>query len=173
TIRAAAGDIEGSVREPDEEPPRLVPEEAPEGGEALGRIVAPAANLDAVMVEGVERWQLKLGPGHFPGTPMPGQPGNAVISGHRTTYGAPFYDLHLLQPGDEIVVETAIGKHVYQVRESLVVEPDDVWVLDDREGAWLTLTTCHPQFSARQRLVVFAEMVGGPNLLAVAATSSS
>ncbi len=98
------------------------------------------------------------------GTPLPGQPGNAVLSGHRTTHGRPFFDFDLLEVGDRIEVETAIGVHAYEIREILVVQPTDVWVTDDRPGSWLTLTTCEPKFSARQRLIVFAEMVSGPNL---------
>jgi sortase A len=103
----------------------------------------------------------------MPGTPVPGQPGNSVISGHRTTYGRPFFDFDQLGPGDRIELETAIGLHVYEVRESFVVEPTDVWVVDDRPGAWLTLTTCNPKFSARERLIITAELVQGPNLVYV------
>jgi sortase A len=105
----------------------------------------------------------------MPETPLPGQPGNSVVSGHRTTYGRPFFDLDLLVEGDIIEVESTIGTHVYQVRETQVVLPVDVWVIDPRPGAWLTLTTCNPRWSARERLVVFAEMVEGPNLEYVAA----
>ena len=94
-------------------------------------------------------------------------PGNAVVSGHRTTFGAPFNELDHLVPGDIIEVETAVGVHTYVVRESLVVNPFDVWVTDHRQGAWLTLTTCNPEFSARERLVVFAELIGGPNWEAI------
>ena len=86
-----------------------------------------------------------------------------MISGHRTTYGAPFQELDTLGVGDRIEVDTALGTHVYEVRESLVVRPTEVWVTEPRPGAWLTLTTCNPKFSARQRLVVFAELVEGPN----------
>ena len=115
------------------------------------------------VVEGVKRSDLRNGAGHMPNTSLPGQPGNAVISGHRTTYGAPFHDLDVLEPGDVIEVETGIGVHTYEVRESIVVGASDVWVTDQREGAWLTLTTCHPKFRSIQRLVVFAELVAGPN----------
>jgi sortase A len=97
-------------------------------------------------------------------SPLPGQPGNAVLSGHRTTYGRPFFDFDLLEIGDEIEVESAIGMHIYVVREIEVVQPTDVWVTNNRAGAWLTMTTCEPKFSARQRLVVWAEMVSGPNM---------
>lgn len=146
-----------------EELPPLYEEEAPGSGEALGRIIAPTVGLEAVLVEGVGTEDLKKGPGHMPWTPLPGQPGNSVVSGHRTTYGAPFYDLDALAVGDEILVETTVGTHTYVVRELLIVAPTDVWVTDPRPGAWLTLTTCHPRFSAAQRLVVVAELAEGPN----------
>lgn len=150
--------------------PQLIGEGAPGEGEALGWIRIPVADVDHVVVSGVSPEVLKLGPGHMPWTPLPGQPGNAVVSGHRTTYGAPFFDLDLLEMGDAIYVETAIGTHTYQVREILVVEPTDVWVTDPRPGAWLTLVTCTPRYSAAQRLIIAAELVDGPNLVAIEAT---
>ncbi|MGH8913075.1 MAG: sortase, partial [Acidimicrobiia bacterium] len=127
--------------------PTVVPEAARAEGEALGRIRIPTADVDHVMVSGVTREVLKLGPGHMPWTPLPGQPGNAVVSGHRTTYGAPFFHLDQVELGDEIYVETLIGTHTYRVGEILVGEPTDVWVTDPRPGAWLTLTTCTPRYS--------------------------
>lgn len=144
--------------------PTLLEEPAVAEGEPFGEIRIPDIGVEQVVYGGVERETLQLGPGHIPWTAMPGQPGNAVLSGHRTTYGRPFFDLDLLAPGDVIEVETAVGTHVYTVRESIVVTPFDVWVTEDRGGAWLTLTTCNPKFSARERLVVFAEMTAGPNL---------
>jgi sortase A len=144
-------------------PPVLLEEAPADEGEPLGAIRIPSLAVDAVLFSGVDRDTLRLGPGHMPWTPVPGQPGNAVISGHRTTYGRPFADVDRLQPGDVIEVETAIGVHRFTVRESIIVLPTDVWVTDPRPGAWLTLTTCHPRFSARQRLVVFAELTAGPN----------
>lgn len=140
------------------------PEEAPAEGQELGLMRVPRVGLEAVVFSGVTSDTLKLGPGLMPGTPMPGQPGNSVISGHRTTYGRPFYDFDLLVPGDTIEIETAIGSHVYEVRQSFIVAPTDVWVTEDKPGAWLTLTTCHPKFSARERLIISAELVSGPNL---------
>lgn len=115
------------------------------------------------VVHGVRTADLRNGAGHMPETALPGQPGNSVISGHRTTWGQPFHELDALDPGDRIEVETALGTHIYAVREIRIVKPSDVWVADPREGAWLTLTTCHPKFSARQRLVIGAELVFGPN----------
>jgi sortase A len=140
------------------------PEAEPAENTEFARLLVPTLGLDAVVFEGVTGDALAQGPGHMPGTPLPGQPGNSVISGHRTTHGRPFFDFDLLRPGDRIEVETSIGKHVYEVRETLIVAPTDVWVTDDKAGGWLTLTTCNPTFSAKERLVISAEMVEGPNL---------
>lgn len=146
------------------EPVAYYPEQVEEEGVPFAELRIPDIGLDAVLFEGVTPTSLRNGPGHMPWTPLPGQPGNAVISGHRTTYGAPFFDLDLLEPGDEIEVDTVIGSHTYTVRETVIVTPTDVWVTDPRPGAWLTLTTCHPKLSARERLIVFAELTAGPNL---------
>jgi sortase A len=132
-------------------------------GEPLGLITINKIGLEAVLFEGVDRDTLKDGPGHMPWTPVPGQPGNAVISGHRTTYGRPFYDLDQLVMGDRIEVETAIGVSTYEVKVIEIVLPTDVYVTEPIPGAWLTLTTCHPRFSAAKRLVIQAELVAGPN----------
>jgi len=96
-------------------------------------------------------------------TPLPGQPGNSVLPGHRTTYGAPFHELDELEVGDIIEVETAIGLNIYEVRESIIVRPTEIWVTNPRPGSWITLTTCNPKFSSRERLIIFAELVSGPN----------
>jgi LPXTG-site transpeptidase (sortase) family protein len=156
---------------PDQQPsvPPIIAETPPPHGEALGRILIPAVSIDWVIVEGVGQDDLAQGPGHMPGTAMPGQPGNAVISGHRTTHGAPFGDLDLLEPGDRITVETLIGTHTYEVVALVVVAPTDVWVTDQVDGAWITLTTCHPKGSSRERLIVFGRLVDGPNAAAIAA----
>lgn len=136
----------------------------PELGAAFALLRIPKIGVDEALFEGVDVATLKNGPGHMPGTPLPGQPGNSVLSGHRTTYGRPFFDLDQLVVGDTIEVESEIGVHVYEVREIQVVLPTDFWVTYDRSGGWLTLTTCNPKFSARERLIIWAEMVAGPNL---------
>lgn len=144
----------------------LLVESTPDRGQPFAIIRVPTIErLEEgwTVVEGVELRDLKNGAGHMPNTPLPGQPGNAVISGHRTTYGAPFHDFEELNPGDVIEVDTALGTHRYEVRETIIVRPSEMWVTEPREGSWLTLTTCHPKFSARQRLIVFAELVDGPN----------
>jgi len=139
-------------------------EDQPEEDTQFAFLSIPSIDLEAVVFEGVTVETLRKGPGHMPWTPLPGQAGNAVISGHRTTYGRPFFNLDQLEPGDRIEIETAIGVHVYVVRDSFVVKPTDVWVTDDREGSWLTMTTCNPKFSARERLIITAELVEGPNV---------
>ncbi|MEN8040712.1 MAG: sortase [Actinomycetota bacterium] len=146
--------------------PVLLVESAPEEHSAFAIIRVPTIDRlkdGWAVVEGVSRADLKNGAGHMPSTPLPGQPGNSVISGHRTTYGAPFHEFEELEPGDIIEVETGLGVHTYEVRTIEIVAPTAIWVTEQREGAWLTLTTCHPKFSSRQRLVVFAELVDGPN----------
>jgi LPXTG-site transpeptidase (sortase) family protein len=140
----------------------------PPRGEALGQIEIPIAGIDWVLVEGVNPDDLRKGPGHMPGTAMPGQYGNAVISGHRTTYGAPFGNLDRLVPGERFTVETLTGVHTYEVVSVEVVRPTDTWVVQPREGAWLTLITCTPKYSSRQRLIVFSKLVDGPNAALVA-----
>lgn len=140
--------------------PQALP--APALGEPLVRITAPTADIDAVVVVGIGEDELTKGPGWMVETPLPGSPGNSVISGHRTTYGGPFGNLDLLEVGDRITI-TRPGSpdSVFEVRASFVVAPDDVWVTRHTDGVRLTLTTCHPKGSARQRLIVQAELVEG------------
>jgi sortase A len=134
----------------------------PSPGEPVATLRIPKLGLDKVVVEGTDVDSLRKGPGHEPGTPMPGEPGNAVIAGHRTTYGAPFYRLDELAPGDPLSLDTPSGGVDYVVTGSQVVEPDDVWILEPTEDDRLTLFTCTPRFSAAQRLVVTARLVGSP-----------
>jgi sortase A len=135
----------------------------PDLGGSLGLIEIPKIDVKKFVVEGVGVEDLKKGPGHYPETPMPGQKGNAAIAGHRTTYGAPFYDLNALAPGDPIFVTTAAGRFRYDVTETLIVHPlDGAYVLDPTEDDRLTLTTCHPRFSAAERMIVIARLTSNP-----------
>jgi len=128
-------------------------------GDALTRIAIPAIKVDTVVVEGTGASALRAGAGHYPNTPLPGEEGNVAIAGHRTTYGKPFANLDHLAQGDQIVLETPIGRHVYTVtRAPFVVSNTDYSVISQTPGHTLTLTTCHPKGSAHQRLVVKAEM---------------
>ena len=96
---------------PSTTPPVTAPADlpVPENGDPIGRIRIPAIGVDFIVIQGVDISDLKEGPGHFPQTPLPGQPGNVALAGHRTTYQAPFDRLDELQPGDEITFETRAG----------------------------------------------------------------
>ena len=107
---------------------------------------------------GVALSDLRKGPGHYPNTPLPGQLGNAAIAGHRTTYGAPFFRVDELAAGDEIIVTTVQGTFRYLVTEIKIVKPTDFSVLDPSPDATLTLTSCNPRYSSRQRIVVKARL---------------
>ncbi len=140
-------------------------------GEPVAKLVIPDIGVDWTVVAGVGTEELRNGPGHYPGTPMPGMAGNVGIAGHRTTWGAPFNRIDELEPGDELTVQTIQGTFTYRVipQESgkghFIVSPDRVDVLDqDFEDSpnRITLTACHPKFSARQRIIVVAELVGEP-----------
>ncbi len=147
-------------------------------GEALTRIAIPALDLDTVVVEGTSPAALRAGAGHYAGTPLPGQGGNVAIAGHRTTYGRPFHRLDELAIGDEIRLSTPVGVHIYRVvapsglaecvqlvedRGACITHPRDWQVIDPTTASTLTLTTCHPKGSARQRLIIRAELVSsGP-----------
>lgn len=144
---------------------------APRPGRALGLLVIPRIKQRQVIVEGTAKTDLESGPGRYLRSAYPGQPGNAAIAGHRTTFGAPFFNLALMRPGDPIFIQTQQGNFRYDVIDacrpkctgsgSFIVSPNDRTVLaptpDDNV---LTLTTCHPKYSARQRLIVRARLVG-------------
>jgi sortase A len=159
-----------------------------DGGEAIARIIAPSIDIRKVVVEGVKVEDLRNGPGHYRATVLPGQAGNSGIAGHRTTYGAPFNRIDELVPGDEINVRTVQGFFTYRVIPAgeafaadrlppnvdfrvpegdedlghIIVGPEATWVLGDFGDNRLTLTACHPKYSARQRIIVAAVLVGEP-----------
>lgn len=133
---------------------------------AIDHLVIPKIHLDKYVVQGVGEDDLRQGPGHYPQTVFPGQKGNAGIAGHRTTYGAPFFELNHLRAGDDIyITDTSDRLFIYQVDQPpQVVSPDDVSVLNPTPFAQLTLTTCNPPYSATSRLIVFAKLVNRPPL---------
>jgi sortase A len=130
----------------------------PPEGTAVAHMKIPKIGVDAYVVEGVTEEALKEGPGHYPGTPLPGEPGNAAIAGHRTTYGAPFFNLDKLSPGDQILITTKAGPFLYVVDHTQVVKPTDVAVVGPTTDNRLTLTTCNPRYSATSRLIVVAKL---------------
>lgn len=151
---------------PDPGRPAVAPPAVPvPEGDPTARIRIAKIGLDKIVVEGVALPDLKKGPGHYPDSPLPGQQGNAAIAGHRTTYGAPFNRLDELESGDEITVDTVQGRFRYVVSEQLVVSPTQVDVLADKGDNRLTLTSCHPEYSSRQRIIVVAKLVSDQPVL--------
>jgi sortase A len=140
-------------------PPVTAPStSAPAEGEPIGDIRIPVIGINQVVVEGTNTPDLRKGPGHYTGTPLPGEPGNVAIAGHRTTYGHPFYNLDSVKVGDPIVLTTLQGIFVYDATGTTVVSPSDTSVVDNVFADRLTLTTCNPRFSASSRLVVQATL---------------
>ncbi len=159
--------------------PAAVPAEL-QGGEAFAMLHIPRLGADyaRAVVEGTGTEDLEQGPGHYRGTAMPGEQGNFAVAGHRVGRGSPFLEIDELRTGDPVVVETADSWFVYRVLGPAdvvpgqqVVSPSDVSVIAPTPngppdgaptGAYLTLTTCHPEYSARERLIVHAVLEGGP-----------
>lgn len=147
-------------------------DEVPDPGDAYAmlwfeRDGEPVVTEDPLyVVSGVTLDDLRAGPGHYPDSAAPGSEGNVGIAGHRTTYGAPFWSLDELREGDTIHVVDRDGREwVYEFAEQRIVSPTDTWVVDedplDTGAPTITLTTCHPRFSAAQRLIVWGELVSG------------
>ena len=137
-------------------------------GDPIGRILIDKIGVDFVYIEGVELSLLQDGPGHFPETSFPGQPGNAALAGHRTTFMAPFNRIDELSAGDLVQVETVQGTFTYEVMAQpdglghRIVGPDAIEITEDKGDDRLTLMACHPKYSAAQRIVVEAKLVGNP-----------
>lgn len=126
----------------------------------LTRVVIKKIGLDAIVVEGASRKQLSEGPGHMKQTAMPGEAGNAVITGHRDTF---FRHIYELNKGDEILVRRAGQVFHFQVTGKKIVYPDDLSVIRPTSDAQLTLITCYPTYyigPAPKRLVVFSRLEG-------------
>lgn len=141
-------------------------------GDPLTRLVIPSLGVDTVVVEGTSPAALRAGAGHYPTTPLPGEPGNVAIAGHRTTYGKPFNRLDEVAVGESVVLVTPLAVHTYRVTAApadvprpcpngacWITSPTDWGVVGPTEDAILTLTTCHPKGSARERLILRAELV--------------
>ncbi len=139
-------------------------------GEALGRIVIPRIDLDAVFVQGTDTNSLRKGPGHYTitegpaaakggyGSAFPGQGGTVGIAGHRTTYLAPFRHIDQIQPGDEVTLEMPYGRFTYEVQGHEIVDPGANEIVKNMGYERLVLTACHPLYSAAQRYAQFAKL---------------
>jgi sortase A len=135
----------------------------------VSRLLIPKLGVNTVVVEGTHTEALDAGAGHYSQSKLPGEIGNIAIAGHRVTYGRPFHDLDKLVPGDQVILETPVGPYVYEMvppfdghANPWVIAPDDWSVIRDTPEPMLTLTTCHPKGSARQRLVARLKLVDSP-----------
>ncbi|MGJ7439516.1 class E sortase [Aquipuribacter sp. MA13-6] len=131
---------------------------------AMLRVPRFGEDYVAPVLAGTDDLVLQDGVGHYDGAALPGEVGNFAVAGHRTTWGAPFNPIADLVTGDAVVVETPDTFHVYRVEVTEIVLPTDVRVIapvpsqpgETPSEAWLTMTSCHPMFSARERYVVHA-----------------
>ncbi len=163
----AAGAVAASTRNPDAYTPRSSRQPVIDRTQSLGfetsHLRIPTLGIDLPVYEGVAPEVLDMGVGHWVGTAMPGDDGNMVLAGHRTTHSAPFRDLDRIEIGDLIYLTDRSDFDVmYRVTDVFVVSPDDTWITFDGDHPMVTLFACHPKGSDRQRIVVQAEMVGGP-----------
>ena len=126
-------------------------------GDAFGRVAMPTLQQSFVVAEGTDTETLRTGPGHYAGTGLPGLRRTVALAGHRTTYLAPFAEIDDLERGDPIVLTMPYGRFTYRVESTRIVDPTAVWVTE-RGHDRLVLTSCHPPFSAAQRIVVFARL---------------
>lgn len=126
--------------------------------DVVGRLTILSANINHYVVFGATLNKLEYGPGYILGTSLPGTGGNFAIAGHRTTYGAPFGNLDKTEVGDSILFQTNTNQYEYVITEVKIVSPEDTYVLGNFGDDRITLSTCHPKFSARQRLVVVGEL---------------
>ena len=126
--------------------------------DVVGRLTILSANINHYVVFGATNNKLEYGPGYILGTSLPGSGGNFAIAGHRTTYGAPFGNLDRVKIGETIIFQTNTNQYKYKIVDLKIVSPDDNYVLDNYGDDRITLTTCHPKFSAKQRLVVVGQL---------------
>ncbi|MFC7404649.1 class E sortase [Georgenia alba] len=177
--RQAVEDFQDTIEEPTDEPepgPRTGPPpvmEAPGVGETIGTLYVPrwGEGYARTIREGNPENELAVlnqgGAAHYPDTAMPGDIGNFALAGHRQTYGAAFHKVDQLENGDRMIVQTRDAWMVYEVSESYVVTPDQVEVVAPVPGdpdaepseRLITLTTCHPLWSTRERWIIHGELV--------------
>ncbi len=130
-----------------------------EAGGAIGRVELPTLDRSYAVVEGTDTESLRKGPGHYPGTPLPGQHGTVAVAGHRTTYGAPFRTVDDLRRGDPLTMAMPYGRFEYEVERTQIVSPTQTSVTRRVDHDQLILSACHPLYSAEKRIIVFARLV--------------
>ena len=139
-------------------PPPLDPE-SPEPVIEIGRIEIPRLALDRTMYEGIRLTTLDYGPGHWPGTAMPGNQGNVVVAGHRVSHNQDFRYLDQLVPGDEVFFTVGDQRFTYAVDQITIEDDSAVWIVDQTPAHTATLFACHPPGSVEQRIVAHLSLV--------------
>jgi sortase A len=129
-------------------------ERSPENNPSVGRIEIPKIGLDKTLEEGIRLTTLDRGPGHWPGSAMPGEIGNVVVAGHRTSHDADFRHINELEPGDPVIFTTDTGTYTYLVSGTQIVTPDALWITYPSNTQTATLFACHPIGSTAERIVV-------------------
>ena len=161
TTEAPATTTTMAVTTTSEALPVPLPPPAPRANEPiveLGTMEMPKIGVTKTLFEGVSLTVLDYGPGHWPGTAMPGHVGNVVIGGHRTSHDRPFRNIDQLVVGDEMILTTSEGRFVYRVTGTEIVKPDAIWIIDQTEAFTATLFACHPVGSTKERFVVYLEL---------------
>jgi LPXTG-site transpeptidase (sortase) family protein len=132
---------------------------APSAGMVIGRLEAPSVKMSTTVLEGSDDATLSRGAGHIEDTPFPGESGNVGIAGHRDTV---FRPLKRIQVGDPLELTTADRLYRYRISKTLIVGPNDVYVLDPTKTPTMTLVTCYPfeyVGHAPRRFIVQAELL--------------
>ncbi len=127
---------------------------APEPKVVLGTIEIPRLGLAVPLNQGISLQSIDRGPSHWPGTALPGDPGNVVIAGHRVTQTAPFRNIDQLEAGDRVIFTVGNERSTYRVTGSEVVTPDAMRIVEQTQEPTATLFACHPPGSATYRYVV-------------------
>jgi sortase A len=140
-------------------PVKTVAVKTPSLGSPVATLSIPRIRFSGLTHQGVGAAQLALGPGHYPSTSLPGQPGTVAFAGHRVTHTHPFLEINLLRNGDVITVSTHWGRFRYRVYREEIVSPNDTAVLRNVGFQQLVLTACHPPHTALKRYVVFARRI--------------
>jgi sortase A len=144
---------------PGERPVRTVHAASYRGPTPTGRIQIPRIGLNHLTYEGIDLSTIDYGPSHWPGTAMPGDVGNAVFPGHRVTHDHPFYDIDLIQIGDQVIFTNETGRYTYEVTDHFVVNADETWIAEPTDTPTMTIFGCHPKHSAKQRYVVKGKLI--------------
>jgi sortase A len=137
----------------------------PRPGSTVARVRIPSLNLSVQLLYGIHDSALSRGLGLWPGTALPGKPGNAVVAGHRTSHGAPLRYIDKLKVGDRIYVTTGGKKQStleYRITKRQIVRPDAMWITRPTKTSTLTIFACHPPHSIAYRYVIFAKLVSYP-----------